>query len=206
MMEPRLCACSAALHTRCRSLFAMSSEKENDDPNPVPSKKRKLSLSRKGKGRFSSVSEHQLTVMSKPRVPKNTEKSSKWAIGNLKDWFEDYNNRNPSDTCPSEILTPTCSKEILNKWLCVFINETRSRTGDPYPPKTIQSLLAGILHSMRILNPSYPNIFNKEDPAFSTFQVTLDNLFKCQRSDGIGAQSAHTETISSELYMYRSGL
>ena len=62
MMEPCLCACSVALHTRCRSLFAMSSEKENDDPNPVPSKKRKLSLSRKGKGRFSSVSEHQLTV------------------------------------------------------------------------------------------------------------------------------------------------
>ena len=70
-----MCAYSAALHTHCRSLFAMSSEKENDDLNPVPSKKCKLSLSRKGKGRFSSVSEHQLTVMSKPQVPKNTEKS-----------------------------------------------------------------------------------------------------------------------------------
>ena len=75
MMEPRFCACSAVLHTRCRSLFAMSSEKENDDPNPVPSKKRKLFLSRKGKERFSSVSEHQLTVMSKPQVPKTTMES-----------------------------------------------------------------------------------------------------------------------------------
>ena len=56
----------------------MSNEKENKDPNPLPSKKRKLSLSRKGKGRFSSVSEHQLIVMSKPQVPKNTEKCSKW--------------------------------------------------------------------------------------------------------------------------------
>ena len=147
----------------------MSNEKENEDPNPLPSKKRELSLSRKGKGRISSISEHQLIVMSKPQVHKNTEKCSKWAVDNLKDWFEDYNSRNLSDTCPSEILTPTCSKELLNKWLCVFINETRSKTGYPYPPKTIQSLLAGILRSMRILNTSYPNIFNKEDPAF---QVT----------------------------------
>ena len=81
--------------------------------------------------------------------------------------------------------------------LC-FINETRSRTGAPYPPKTIQSLLAGILDSMRILNPSYPNFLNKEDPAFSTFQVTLDNLLKCLCYDGVGAQCAHTEIISSE--------
>ena len=176
----------------------MLSEKENSDPNPVPSKKPKLSLSRKGKGRFSSVSEDHLTVMSMPQVPKNTEKSSKWAMGNLKDWFEDYNSRNPNSTWPSEVLTPTCSKEVLNKWLCVFINKTRSKTGDPYPPKMIQSLLAGILRSMRLLNSSYPNFFNKEDPAFTTFQVTLDNLFKCLRSEGVGAQSANTETISSE--------
>ena len=76
-MEPHLCACSAALHTRCRSL---SSKKENDDPNPVPSKKRKLSLLRKGKRRFSNVSEHQLTVMSKPHVPKTQRSlvSAQW--------------------------------------------------------------------------------------------------------------------------------
>ena len=62
----------------------MLSEKENDDHNPVPSKKCKLSLSKKGKGRFSSVLEDHLTVMLKPQVPKNTEKASKWAMGNLK--------------------------------------------------------------------------------------------------------------------------
>ena len=58
----------------------MLSKKENSDP---PSKKRKLSLSRKGKARLSSVSEDHLTVMLKPQVPKNTEKASKWAMGNF---------------------------------------------------------------------------------------------------------------------------
>ena len=113
----------------------MLSKKENSDP---PSKKRKLSLSRKGKGRFSSVSEDHLTVMSKPQVPKNTEKASKWAMGNF------Y----PNNTCLNEVLTPICSKEVLTKWLCVFINGTRSKTGGPYPPKMIRSSLAGILCSM----------------------------------------------------------
>ena len=87
MMEPHFCACSVALHTRCGflfSIFSMLSEKENSNPNPVPSKKHKLSFSRKEKGRFSSVSEDHLTVMSKPQVPENTEKASKWAMGNLK--------------------------------------------------------------------------------------------------------------------------
>ena len=77
MMEPHLWACSAVLHTRCRSCYV-----EPDDHI-------------------------------------------------LKDWFEDYNSRNPSDTCPSETLTTTCSKEVLNKWLCVFINKTCSKTSDP---------------------------------------------------------------------------
>ena len=58
---------------------------------------------------------------------------------------------------------------------------------------------------MRIQNPTYLNFFNKDDPAFSTFQVTLDNLFKCLRSDGVGA---HTETISSseENELWASGV
>ena len=111
--------------------------------------------------------------MSKPSVPKNTEKSSKWAIKNLKEWYVDYNSRNPNEMCPEDILSHTCSKEVLDKWLCVFINETRSRTGDPYPPKTIQAILAGILRAMKAQNPNYPNFFNKEDPSFTTFNMTM---------------------------------
>ena len=51
---------------------------------------------------------------------------------------------------------------------------------------------------MKLENPSYPNFLNKEDPAFSTFQVTLDNLFRSLCSDGVGVTSCHTESISSE--------
>ena len=63
-------------------------------------------------------------------------------MSNLKDWFDDYNSRNQNDTCPDEVLTPTCSKEVLNKWLRVFINETRNKTGDPYPPKRLRQTVS----------------------------------------------------------------
>ena len=135
-------------------------------------------MSRKGKGRFASVSQDDLISMSKPQIPKNTEKSSKWALTNLTDWFEDYNARNPYNPCPWEILTCECSKEVLNEWLSVSVNETQSKNGKQYLPKTNQSLLGGILCSMRMENPKYPNFLDREDSSFTSFLLTLDNLFK----------------------------
>ena len=98
-----LCACSET-HDTCLCDCMMSKEKEKVDPgNPAPSKRPKLSLSRKGKGRFASVSQDDLMSISKPQIPKNTEKASKWVLTNLTDWFEDYNARNPDNPCPGEI-------------------------------------------------------------------------------------------------------
>lgn len=51
---------------------------------------------------------------------------------------------------------------------------------------------------MELKNPSYPNFLSKEDPAFSTFQITLDNLFQNLCTNGVGVESCHTESISSE--------
>ena len=52
--------------------------------------------------------------MSKPQIPKkNTEKSNKWELTNLTDWFEDHNARNLNNPCPREILTCECSKEVV---------------------------------------------------------------------------------------------
>ena len=112
--------------------------------------------------------------------------------------MEDHNKRNQDDAVPEYIVTPSCSKEDLNKWLPVFVAEVRSQQGDAYPPKTIYSILSGILRYMRLENSDYPNFFDKSDAAFSVFRTCLDNVFKGLRSDGVGAQSSHTEGISME--------
>ena len=33
----------------------------------------------------------------------NSAKSSKWAMKNLEEWFDDYNKKNPDNTCPDVV-------------------------------------------------------------------------------------------------------
>ena len=80
----------------------------------------------------------------------------------------------------------------------MYVTETRSKAGKPYPPKTVYALLCGILREMNVANSDYPNFLSKEDPSFRMFHVTLDNYFKLLRSDGIGSTSPHTEGISMD--------
>ena len=63
-------------------------------------------------------------------------------------------------------MTPNCGGDTLNKWLQVYIAETRSKTGQPYPPNTLYSLLTGILRSMTAQNPRYPNFLEKKSVVF----------------------------------------
>ena len=170
-----------------------TSDKENNPPN----KKRKLSLSLKN--RFKSSTEEERAELEKPRVPKNTEVNTKWAMKNFTDWVFDYNTRHPpEEQCPKIVLNSSCPAEDLNKWLGVFIIETRNHDGRPYPPKTIHCILCGILRHMRAENVNYPNFLDKNNPAFSSFQTSLNNLFKQLRSSGVGAESVQTEGISHE--------
>ena len=74
----------------------------------------------------------------------------------------------------------------------------RNNNGENYPPCSINSILSGILHHMRTENPNYPNFLSKQDPKFHSFKTALDNIYKKLTSDGVGAGSAHTESISPD--------
>ncbi len=168
--------------------------KEN---RPPPAKKRKLSLSLRHR-RFNETSTEEIVALEQIQVPKNTEVSSRWAVKNLTDWFADYQERNEASPCPESLLTPLASEEDLNKYLTIFISETRNQNGDKYPPKTIYSLLTGILRVMKGDNPSYPNFLDKKNPKFRPFQIALDNIFKKLKSEGIGADAQRIENFSVE--------
>lgn len=180
----------------------MSRMAENVNPNAAPTPKKRLSLSlkkrRTSERRFGETSEEELHSMSSYMMPKNSATSSRWALKNLSEWREEYNRRHSDKSCPEEVLLPTCSKELLNEWLCVYITETRNKNGEPYPPRTVYSLLSGILREMRVQNPEYPNFLKKDDPVFNKFQKTLDNLFKILRTGGVGSDYSPTEGISLE--------
>ena len=143
-------------------------------------KKRKLSLSLLNRCRFSESSSEVISSLQKVTVTKNTKISSRWAVKYLNDWFKNYQERNPNCPCPQNIVTPSPKKEDLKRFLTIYIAGTRNQKEERYPLKTIHVLLSGFLRSMRLENPSYPNIFDKSDPSFATFQTALDNLFKKQ--------------------------
>ncbi len=149
--------------------------------------------------RFQSVDQDTLDDLSKPFAPKNTKLNTQWAMNNLKAWFTWHNTQEKdTESCPEIILEPSCPAEILNRWLPVYVAETRNKSGDRYPPKTIYSLLAGILRHMSTTNPRYPNFLERSDKQFVDFQRSLDNIFRSLREKGVGATSKPTATITIE--------
>ena len=119
--------------------------------NIPPVKKHRLSLSLKSRYRNATCVE--LEDLSKVKMLKNTSLSTRWAMKNFTDWFSGYNTRNPDNPCPDEVLLPSCPAEVLSKWLCVYVAETRSHTEEAYPPTTVYSLLSGVLRYMKSENP-----------------------------------------------------
>ena len=87
--------------------------------------------------------------MTLPQVPNNTSVNTRWAIKNFTDWFAAHNSdATDDDLCPEEVLSPSCTADLLNRWLCVFISETRAHNGEECPPRTLYSILTGILRYM----------------------------------------------------------
>ena len=76
--------------------------------------------------------------------------------------------------------------------------ETRKENGERYTPKTIHSLLSGLLRHMREMNVNCPNFLEKSDSNFKDLHRTLDSLFHQLHSDGIGRQVKHAKVLSSE--------
>ena len=150
------------------------------------------------KNRFFALSEEELEGLSKPCIPNTTKNSTKWALENFKSWLSSRKSTNSSDKCPESLLEDMDSAK-LNKWLSVFVAETRKVNGEPYPPATLQLLLSGLQRHLRSLNlEKAPNIFAKNDPAFNKLHHTMDSVYKKLRASGVGAQRRPTETFTKE--------
>lgn len=149
------------------------------------------------KPRFSTLSEQELESLSKACVPKNTENSTKWALDNFKSWMG-HRNSCSAEKCPENLLEEMEPSQ-LNKWVSTFIAETRKVNGEPYPPKSLHLLLSGLQCHMKSFNKERaPNIFAKNDPAFTRLHQTMDSLYRKLRASGVGAQKCSTETFTKE--------
>ena len=149
-----------------------------------------------GDKRFNSfVTEAEAEKYAVAYIPKNTEKTTKWALRNFEDWREVRNRQFPNDKVPMDLLTSD-NPTLLSKWLSRFVAETRNAKGDPYTPSTLNQLLASLLRHMCTANPNTPNFVDK-NTHFQGLHGTLDNVFRKLHENGIGRKVKHAEIVTN---------
>ena len=99
----------------------------------------------------------QLQSSSEGFVPPNIKANTAWAVNNFNTWADWRVAAQPNDPVPHDILT--CGDaSLINKWLSLYITETRKQNGDRYPSATFNLLLRGLKRHMKKVNPATPNL------------------------------------------------
>ena len=91
-------------------------------------------------------------------------------------------NSTSADKCPTSLLEDM-DLVLLNKWLSVYVAETRKVNKETYPPATLlHSLLPGLQRRMVIKQKH--QIFSESDPSFQTLHLYTENyelvVFECK--------------------------
>ena len=175
--------------------------KENRESSNPPNKKRKT-VERKplvSSARFGNqvTTESELANARKGFVPENTQATTRRALRNFQAWSSWRAETSPDDPVPEDLLEK-CVPEELDKWLSLYVMETRREDGQPFPSKSIDGLLAGLKWHMKTQNKYAPNIFSEEDPCFSNLRGTRDNVSWKLWEEGVGTSIKETELLSVE--------
>jgi hypothetical protein len=146
------------------------------------------------------------------RTPKNTQNSTQWAVETFKKWSVERSVRPETREDPNFPIASLeqSSVESLNYWISKFIFEARTKTGEPYSPGTLTSLVAGLQRYIRedLQRPGFPKILEKACPEFKTVRDTLDARRKHLLSIGIGTHPRQADPIlqDEEKLLWDSGV
>ena len=166
--------------------------KDEDKENKTPSVSR-------FKGAFSLASDTNYDEMAKGYVPKNTSKSTNWAVNNFNEWRDERNKVFSDEQCPTDLLdSPMDKNALLSYWLSRFLVETRQKNGNKYPAKTLYQLLCGINRYIRSIDARAPNLIDNKEPEFKELLHTTDSYFRTLKIDGVGAAVKHAAIISKD--------
>ena len=173
--------------TRASTSKKQSTDSDDDDFQPL-----------RKKTRFSKpTTDNEMAILSKGFVPSNTIKNTTWAFKVFLDWRAERNSTEEEEQCPRDLFdNPSVS--IINYWLCRFVTEVRRQDGNPYPPKTIQQLLAGLQRKMLDANPDAPRFMDRQESCFRDLTRTCDSVYRDLHSKGVGTSVRHTSIFSSE--------
>ena len=123
---------------------------------------------------ITPVSSPEREKAAKGVIPANTWANSNWAIKNFKEWVSNQSATIPDDPVPPELLESQ-DPELLCKWLCRYVIETRRTNGSQYPPSTLRSLLSGVNRVLQE-NKAPFSILDKGDHRIKDLLHTMDTI------------------------------
>ena len=96
-------------------------------------------------------------------VPLKTEQSTQWAVKNFGCWARSRSSSS-SEVVPPDLLR-SHDGELVCKWLCSFVLETRKTDGSRYPPATVRLLVSGLNRELQRNNAPF-SVLDKSDSRF----------------------------------------
>ena len=118
----------------------------------------------------------------------NTEKSTVWALRVFHEWKSAQNKSVAVEGKGDDDLLDNPNVVLLNFWIPQFIAEVRNKKGEPYPPKTIHQILAGMQHRMLDSNPSALKFL---EASFKPIDGICDTVYRDLHFKGIGTEVRH---------------
>ena len=152
------------------------------------------------------VSSPERETAAKGVIPANTESSTQWAVRTFNAWALNRSFIHPSEAVPADLLESQ-DPELICKWLCRFLMETRKSDGSPYPPASLRSLVCGLNRVLQRNKVPF-SVMDKADHRFRDLQKTLDSLSSELHRQGVGAvkQSAKVIDPKHEDMFWQKGL
>ena len=97
--------------------------------------------------------------------------------------------------------------DLVCRWMCIFVQETRKENGEEYQPSTIRALLAAFPRQITTNKVGF-SLLDKADHRSCDFHNTLDTLCASLRKKGIGATNKLAAVIcpDDEIQMWESGV
>ena len=126
-------------------------------------------------------------------VSAKTEANTQWALRNFNAWALNRSFMSSAEAVPADLLS-SHDAELVCKWLCRFVLETRRTDGSSYPPGTIRSLVSGLNRVLQS-NKAPFSVLDKSDHRFRDLLKTLDSLSSELHRQGIGATKNSAKVI-----------
>ena len=136
-----------------------------------------------------------MAVLSKGFTPANTQRNTAWAMRVFQEWKAERS-KGDAEKCPEDLLDNP-DIQNLNYWLSRFVTEVRKQDGQPYPPRTIHQILAGLQRYMLEKQPSAPKFLDRTQTAFRELHGTCDSVYRGLHQEGVGTEIHHTSTFTA---------